>query len=389
MGRSGHAPGSPTERLSTSPGRNAILLEARRSGRRNSGGGFDLDIHQEPRFPRGAARKPEDPSSAADRSLDGESVEPPEAAADRIGLGTNVARRVHLGSVASDREILIRGRRAFERGEDATAIENLTRLIDHGFEYADVHYMLGMLQERRDDLDAAVAHLRHAVRINPSYVEALLALASLHARRGDFEKSQGYAERASQLARSSPFPLDPTTRGKLANQQAALGDALAEAGERRDAIEAYRRALDRCPTFHDIRHRLGLTLREAGLPFQAAREFERILRAHPGMLDSQIQLGLTYYSMGRTPEAIREWESVLEKDSGRDEARMYLRLVRGNRRRARGAGTSPAASASDVPPFESAPDPKGGRSSTDSETDLAISGWSTSPLAARPGDPSP
>jgi tetratricopeptide (TPR) repeat protein len=154
-------------------------------------------------------------------------------------------------------------------------------------------------------------------------------LASLFERRGDFDQSESYAKRASQLARPSADGLDATTRGKLANQQAALGDALAQAGEKRDAIEEYRRALDRCPTFHDIRHRLGMTLREAGLPFQAAQEFRRILRVHAGMLDSQIQLGLTYYSMGRTPEAIGEWEAVLEKDPGRDEALMYLRLVRG------------------------------------------------------------
>ncbi|MBW2500087.1 MAG: tetratricopeptide repeat protein [Deltaproteobacteria bacterium] len=233
------------------------------------------------------------------------------------------------GSTTTDREVLVRGRRAFEHGEDETALEALSRLAAEGCEYADVHYMLGMLQERTGDLDAALESLRQAVRVNPGYIEALLALASLHERRGNFDQSQSYAERASQLSQPTAGGLDPTTRGKLANQQAELADALAAAGERQEAIEEYRRALDRCPTFHDIRYRLAMALREAGLPFQAAREFRRILRAHPGMLESQIQLGLTYYSMGRTPEAVREWEAVLERDPSRDEARMYLRLVRG------------------------------------------------------------
>ncbi len=348
-----------------------------------------MDIHHEQPTPRRNTGGRDDSPILPDGSRGGESATEPTTPPDRSGFGTDVARRVHLGSIASDREILIRGRRAFERGEDATAIENLTRLIDHGFEYADVYYMLGMLQERRDDLDSAVDNLRHAIRINPSYVEALLALASLYARRGDFEKSQGHAERASQLARPSGNGLDPTTRGKLANQQAALGDALAQAGERRDAIEEYRRALDRCPTFHDIRHRMALTLREAGLPFQAAREFERILRAHPGMLDSQIQLGLTYYSMGRTPEAIREWESVLEKDSGRDEARMYLRLVRGNQRRARLEGPPRTPDVAGVTPSDTRPDPTTDGPASGSETDLPLSGWSTAPLAPGPGESPP
>jgi tetratricopeptide (TPR) repeat protein len=221
--------------------------------------------------------------------------------------------------------------------------------------------MLGMLKERAGDLDAAVEELRTAIRINPSYVEALLALASLYERRGDFDRSQGYAERASQLAQPSAGELDPTTRGKLANQQAELGDALAAAGERRDAIAAYRGALDRCPTFHDIRHRLGVALREAGLPSQAAQEFRRILRAHPGMLESQIQLGLTYYSMGRTPDAVREWEAVLERDPSRDEARMYLRLVRGQ---------SPGITG----------DPR-------AESGTKPSGWTTTPLSNGRGSP--
>jgi tetratricopeptide (TPR) repeat protein len=288
---------------------------------------------------------------------------------------------VHLGSVASDREILLRGRRAFERGEDASALENFARLTAHGIAYADVYYMVGILHERRDDLDAALDSFRCAVRINPSYVEALLALASLHERRGDFEQSQGYAERASQLSKATASGLDPTTRGKLANQQAALGDALAQAGEKRDAIEEYRRALDRCPTFHDVRHRLGMTLREAGLPSQATQEFRRILRAHSGMLDSQIQLGLTYYSMGRTPEAIAEWEAVLEKDPSRDEARMYLRLVRGAARRLSAAVSPDMAKVANVANVAKTV----GIGPLD---EVEISGWSTSVLATGHGEPS-
>jgi len=281
--------------------------------------------------------KPTKPTVPAGRSTTLSSAAPaPEVAGststavDATEAQTEVARGIELGAIASDREILLHGRRAYHRGDDAGALDSLNRLVAHGAQFADVHYMIGMINERRGDLDAALDQFRDAIRINPSYVEALLALASLHERRGEYERSQGYAERASELSRPTAAGLDPTTRGKLANQQAALADALVEAGERRDAIEQYRGALDRCPTYHDIRHRLAITLREAGLPAQAAQEFQRILRLHSGLLDSQIQLGLTYYSMGRTPDAIREWDAVLEKDPGRDEARMYLRLVSGN-----------------------------------------------------------
>lgn len=268
----------------------------------------------------------------------------------------------------SDREILLRGRRAFDRGEDAFALESLTHLTRHGQDYADVHYMIGLIREREGNLDAAIESLRRATRTNPSYVEALLALASVHERRGDFDLSRGYAERARQLTRAESGGLDPTTRGKLSNQQAALADALAQAGERREAIDEYRRALDRCPRYHDIRHRLAVTLREAGLPFQAAQEFRRVLSANPGMLESQVQLGLTYYTLGRTPEAIREWEAVLERNPARDDALMYLRLVRG------AAPSAPGSSARAEDARTAAPsDPFPGR---------ATDGWSKHALAA-------
>jgi tetratricopeptide (TPR) repeat protein len=150
-------------------------------------------------------------------------------------------------------------------------------------------------------------------------------------RKGDFDLSRELAERASAPTQGAAGSLDATTRGKLANLQAAVADAYAEVGELREAVEGYRKALDRCPQYHDIRHRLGITLRELGLPDQAMREFKRVLRGNPGLLDAQVQLGLTYYSLGRSEDALERWQAVLQHDPGRDDALMYTRLVKSKR----------------------------------------------------------
>ena len=94
------------------------------------------------------------------------------------------------------------------------------------------------------------------------------------------------------------------------------------------------------------------------------------------MLDSQIQLGVTYYSMGRTPEAIAEWEAILEKDSSRDEARMYLRLVRGATRQSASSASSTIDLPNDSP-------------GADAKPDHALSGWSQSELAPGPEESTP
>jgi tetratricopeptide (TPR) repeat protein len=228
---------------------------------------------------------------------------------------------------APERRAYALGRRSYERGEVDVALAQFRELLRTQSGFADVHYMVGTLLEQKDDLGSAARSLNEALRLNPSYTEALLALASVYERQGNFDRSREIAERARSLARPASGALDATTRGKLANLQAALGDAYAEAGEQRDAIECYRKALDRCPGFHDIRHRLGIALREMGLPNQAMAEFRRVLRGNPAFLDAAVQLGVTLYSLGRIGEAVGEWQSALERDPGRDDARMYLRLV--------------------------------------------------------------
>jgi tetratricopeptide (TPR) repeat protein len=220
------------------------------------------------------------------------------------------------------------GRRSFESGDDATALDAFERLLRTRGGYADVHYMLGVLHERRDETEAAAQSFARALRINPSYAEARVALATLHERHGDFDRSRELTESAHGRMPPADGALDATTRGKLANLQAALGDAYREAGLRREAIEAYRKALDRCPQYHDIRLRLGVVLREAGLPDQALADFRRILRANSDYADASVQLGLTFYSLGRSEEALQEWRGVLERQPGHADAQMYLRLVK-------------------------------------------------------------
>jgi tetratricopeptide (TPR) repeat protein len=227
-----------------------------------------------------------------------------------------------------EKEVYARGKSLFERGDVEPALTELNQLLETRNGFADVHYMVGVLLDRQGDLEGAASRLRDAVHLNPAYAEALLALACVYARLGDYPRSRELAERASTLTQSGAGSLDATTRGKLANLQAAVADAYAEVGDLREAVEGYRKALERCPNFHDIRYRLGIALREVGLPDQALREFKRVLRGNPGLLDAQVQLGLTYYTLGRATDALERWRAVLSHDPDREDARMYTRLVR-------------------------------------------------------------
>ena len=74
------------------------------------------------------------------------------------------------------------GCRSFERGDADAALEQLGQLLASRDGFADVHYMMGILLERKNEIEQATRSLARALRINPGYTEAMLALASLYER---------------------------------------------------------------------------------------------------------------------------------------------------------------------------------------------------------------
>src|SRR5262249_60215430 len=123
------------------------------------------------------------------------------------------------------------------------AAKAFERFLASRREFADVHYMVGMLREQADDLASAADSLREALRLNPAYAEAMVALASIYERLGEYSRSRALAERVAQQALPAAGALDAPTRGKPANPQAALPAPYRGAGPLPDATQAYRHAL--------------------------------------------------------------------------------------------------------------------------------------------------
>ena len=74
------------------------------------------------------------------------------------------------------------GCRSFEQGNDSDALKHFNELLETRDGFADVHYRVGVLLERQDELSSAKESLRRAIHLNPSYAEARLALATIYER---------------------------------------------------------------------------------------------------------------------------------------------------------------------------------------------------------------
>ncbi len=130
------------------------------------------------------------------------------------------------------------------------------RLESDSFSWA---YYLGIIQGRLGKLDNASSSLRLATKLNPDYLPARLALAQALRKIGALEESR---ELYCGIVEDHP---------ETASAWAGLGRISWEAGEASEAVENYRKAVERFPRYGAAHYALGQAYRSLG-KLEPARE---------------------------------------------------------------------------------------------------------------------
>jgi tetratricopeptide (TPR) repeat protein len=226
------------------------------------------------------------------------------------------------------KQLLAQGRDHFQKRQYGQAERYLKQVVEQSQSFPDVYNMLGIIHHDAGRFDQAEKALEIALRLNPAYTEAALNLAVIYNDLGKYQEAKKVYQQALSRQRGAPGQLDPFVRGKIANMYAEIGDVFASSGLWAQATTEYRRALDLCPEFADIRLRLAITYRDAGQVPQAIAELEQVIQRNPSYFPGRIHYGISLYSAGRREEAVKVWEEVLAEDPGNKSAVMYLQLVR-------------------------------------------------------------
>jgi tetratricopeptide (TPR) repeat protein len=161
---------------------------------------------------------------------------------------------------------------------------------------------------------------------------------------GDVETARAHVMRALKIA-----PHDAQIHFESALVHRRAGDA-------RESIAAYERALELKPDFIAARINLGLMyLSVSGDPSRAQKQFERAIEIDPACVAAQANLGLALEEQGRIDEAITHYEKLIAANPAENEYRWNRGLAllgsgdfaRGwedyGLRHARGAGAAPRA----------------------------------------------
>jgi tetratricopeptide (TPR) repeat protein len=225
------------------------------------------------------------------------------------------------------KQVLLLGREHYQKREHEKAEQMLRQVVEKEDRLADVHDMLGVICHSRGNFALAEHHFERALAINPGYTEAALNLAVTYNDRGKYEAARQVYARIKGTPRGSLHGIDPFARGKIANMHAEVGQAYADTGLVREAIEEYEKAVALCPQFADLRTRLGSLLREVNDLARARQQYEAAVEARPTYIPARIQLGVTLLAMGESNAAADQWRKVLEVEPDNGRAKMYLRIM--------------------------------------------------------------
>ena len=218
---------------------------------------------------------------------------------------------------------MLLGREHFAKREYDKAEPLLRQVAKHTDRLADVFDMLGVISHSAGSFIVAKDWFERALVFNPNYTEAQL---NLMVTLNDL----GGLRRGAQALRAAEEPRRPAARRRTPSSRAASptctpksSQAYSEVGMQVEAIQELEKAVSLCPSFPDLRTRLGVQYRDAGDRVRALEQFERAKQDNPEYLQARLMLGVLHLSGGDHEAAEREFVAVLDRDPGNTSARMY------------------------------------------------------------------
>jgi tetratricopeptide (TPR) repeat protein len=219
------------------------------------------------------------------------------------------------------------GREHYEKRDYDKAEVYLSKVIEAGNRFADIHNMMGVIHHDRGRIEDARDAFKRALELNPNYTEAALNLAVTYNDLGQYELAQQVYRSAIHRDVRGVQELDPFARGKIANLHADLAHAYLDVDMPNEAVMEYRNAIRLCPHFADLRVKLAEVYRQMGDLVAARYELEEAVRTRPDYGPARVALGVLLLVSGQRSEALAVWEETLRRDPHNKAADMYIRMA--------------------------------------------------------------
>lgn len=182
----------------------------------------------------------------------------------------------------------------------------------------EVHNHLGVKLMDRKHPEDAVASYRHALAINPNFIEALCNLSNSLGEIGQFEEAAACARRA--------LLINPD----CAEASMFLGNALRGLKQLNAAVECYRLAIKIKPDFSDTYINLGLALKDLKQYEAALSSYRQAVVVKPESFQAHLQLGLALIELGYNDKGLESCLQATQLQADKNEsdtAEAYVALL--------------------------------------------------------------
>ena len=197
-------------------------------------------------------------------------------------------------------------------GASESALDAVRELLALHPQDADAHNLLGVIYLDRKDYDLALEELRAAIRLKPTYADALGNLANTYLHiaedRNDkalFQQAESYAKRAIEV--------DDTK----VNYHIALAWAYQGQGNFQQAIDVYTSAAVREPTNSNIFNNMARTYLAMQKLAPALAAADRAIALDQRNVAAYFNRSDILRTMGRSAEAVNAYERAIRLDPNR------------------------------------------------------------------------
>jgi tetratricopeptide (TPR) repeat protein len=134
---------------------------------------------------------------------------------------------------------------------------------------ASAHYQLGLIYQKRGELDAAAGSFKRAVEIDPRETDAHYQLGRIARQNGRLNEAVQHFERVVQL--------EPAHSQNEIWRETGL--VYYDAGQYQDALEMFDKFLDKRPSDAEARYWRGMTLNKLGRENEAIQEMQNCVES--------------------------------------------------------------------------------------------------------------
>jgi tetratricopeptide (TPR) repeat protein len=238
-----------------------------------------------------------------------------------------------LDTLPGDALVLVRrGMVLADAGDLDAGITELQSVVGEN-ESADpvpfASFLLGVLFERKGELEKATEHFRTATEQRPDWGEAHNSLAKSLTRQGRLYEARSEFGKKAKLSSNL---VDRKYFDVLASQW--LGNMLRDLCNYAEAASEYQRAIDLKPDYRIAYNELGRVFERQGQLARAIEEYRKAVAAEPNELDTKewfvitdIRLGEALLREGNDREAIFRFSKAIERDEKNVEAHYGLALA--------------------------------------------------------------